>query len=109
MNPDGSDPKQVTNLPTEADGVTIAGNGKLLLITSEVYPACAATPAVVGAEYNADCNKQHLDQDAASKVKARIYTTLLYRHWTSYQGPRRSHLLVMNLENGKVQDFTPGT
>ena len=108
MNPDGSDPKQITNLPTEADGEILAGNGRLILITSEVYPACAATPAVVGAEYNADCNKQHLDQDAASKVKARIYTSLLYRHWTAYQGPRRSHLLVMNLDTGKVQDFTPG-
>lgn len=108
MNPDGSDPKQVTNLPTEADGVTIAGNGKLILITSEVYPSCAAVPAVAGAEYNADCNKQHLDQDAASKVKARVYTTLLYRHWTAYQGPRRSHLLVMSLDSGKIQDFTPG-
>ena len=44
------------------------------MFTSEVYPECGADDA---------CNKKNIDADAASKVKARIYTELLYRHWTA--------------------------
>ena len=74
MDPDGGNAKQVTNLATEADGVTVSPDGKNLLFTSEVYPECGADDA---------CNKKLLDEDKASKVKARIYTELLYRHWTA--------------------------
>ena len=50
-----------------------------------------------------------LDAEKASKVKARIYTDLLYRHWNGWQGKRRSHLLVMPVAGGAVRDLTPGT
>ena len=106
MAPDGSDPRQVTNLPTGADGVTVAPSGKWILFTSDVYPECAA--AAVGADYNADCNKKAIDVEAANKVKARIYTSLLYRHWNAYRGKQRRHLLVQSFDTGRVQDFTPG-
>ena len=43
-----------------------------------------------------------------SKVKARLITTLLYRHWTSWQGNTRSHLLSISLADGKAVDLTPG-
>src|SRR5262249_22435674 len=43
-----------------------------------------------------------------SKVKARSYTTLLYRHWTNWQSKRRSHLMVVDLDGGPVKDLTPG-
>jgi dipeptidyl aminopeptidase/acylaminoacyl peptidase len=106
MNSDGSDPRQVTNLPTGADGVTVAPSGKWILFSSDVYLECVA--AAVGADYNADCNKKAADAEAANKVKARVYTSLLYRHWTAYQGRQRRHLLVQSLETGRLQDFTPG-
>jgi len=40
MNPDGSDPKQVTSLSTEAGGVLYSPDEKNLVFTSEVYPEC---------------------------------------------------------------------
>ena len=86
MDPDGGNAKQVTNLSTEADGSIFSPDGKNLVFTSEVYPECGADDA---------CNKKNLDAEKASKVKARIYTELLYRHWTAWQGKRRSHLLVI--------------
>ena len=85
MDPDGGNAKQVTNLSTEADGHIFSPDGKNLVFTSSVYPECGADDA---------CNKKLLDAEKASKVKARIYTELLYRHWTGWQGKRRSHLLV---------------
>jgi dipeptidyl aminopeptidase/acylaminoacyl peptidase len=104
----GSDARQITNLPTEADGETISPDGKLILFTSQVYPACAANPATPGFEYDPDCNKKKLDEGNASKMRARVYSHLLYRHWTHYEGARRTHLLVQSLDGGKPKDLTPG-
>ena len=99
MDPDGRNATQVTNLATEADGHLFSPDGKNLLFTSAVYPECGADDA---------CNKKNLDAEKASKVKARIYTELLYRHWNTWQGKRRSHLLVTPVAGGAVRDLTPG-
>jgi dipeptidyl aminopeptidase/acylaminoacyl peptidase len=109
MKPDGSDAKAVTNLPTGADGVTVSPDGKLILIVSDVYPECEPQNPGPGAEYDPVCNKTKLDQDTASKMDARVYTALLYRHWTQYEGKRRRHLLIQALDgSGKIHDLTPG-
>jgi dipeptidyl aminopeptidase/acylaminoacyl peptidase len=100
MDPDGSNAKQVTALSTEADGVLFSPDGKNLVFTSQVFPDCGADDA---------CNKKKLDEEKASKVKARIYTELLYRHWTRWQSQRRSHLLVIPVGGGAAKDLTPGT
>ena len=99
MDPDGGNAKQATNLSTEADGVLFAPDGKNLVFTSEVFPDCADDA----------CNKQKLDAEAANKVHARIYTDLLYRHWTHWQSPRRSHLMAVAVTGGTARDLTPGS
>ncbi|HZH84724.1 MAG TPA: S9 family peptidase, partial [Phototrophicaceae bacterium] len=108
MAADGSDARQLTNLPTEAEGEIVSPDGKLLLFTSLVYPECTNAGAKPGADYDAGCNKTRLDQEAASKMHARVYTHLLYRHWTAYQGARRSHLLIQSIDGGTPKDLTPG-
>jgi len=100
MDPDGGNARQVTNLATEADGHLFSPDGKNLVFTSAVYPECGADDA---------CNKTNLDAEKAGKVKARIYTELLYRHWNAWQGKRRSHLLVTPVAGGAIRDLTPGT
>jgi len=99
MDPDGGNPKQVTFLSTEADGVLFSPDGKNLLFTSDVFPECGADDA---------CNQRNLNADKSSKVKARIYTELLYRHWTRWQTRQRSHLLVVPVAGGAAKDLTPG-
>lgn len=109
MNADGTDPKPITNVPTGADRVTVSPDGKLILFTSEVYPECAPATPRPGVEYDSACNNTNLTQENASKMKARVYTSLLYRHWTRYQGRRRQHLLIQALDgSGKIRDLTPG-
>ena len=44
---------------------------------------------------------------AASKVKAQIFTHLLYRHWNHYTGDKRSHLFLVSVESGAIRDLTP--
>ena len=109
MNADGSDPMELTDVPTEAAGELISPDGKLLLFSSAVYPACSAEDAKPGIAYDAACNKTKRDEEAASKMHARLYTGLLYRHWTEYQGARRKHLLIRPLSGGPAKDLTPGT
>ncbi|MEO8661376.1 MAG: S9 family peptidase [Bryobacteraceae bacterium] len=98
MSADGSNPKQITTLSTEADGVTYSPDGKNLVFTSDVFPDCPDDA----------CNARKLEAEKASKVKARVYTNLLYRHWTAFQTARRKHLLVIPAEGGPAKDLTPG-
>lgn len=100
MDASGSDPKQITNLSTEAGGVLFSPDGKNLLFTSDVFPDCGADDA---------CNRRKLEEEKTSKVRARIYTQLLYRHWTRWQAARRSHLMVAPAGGGAVKDLTPGS
>jgi len=98
MNADGSDAKQVTSLSTEAEGVVFSPDGQKLVFTSSVYADCP----------DEACNKNRIEADKTGKVNARVYTTLLYRHWTDWQSKRRSHLMVVDVTGGPVKDLTPG-
>ncbi|MCC6587542.1 MAG: S9 family peptidase [Bryobacterales bacterium] len=98
MNRDGSGARQLTAIATEADGVVWSPDGKNLVFVSEVYPDCP----------DEACNKRKIDEEKASKVKARVLTSLLYRHWDQWQGPRRKHLFVVPVEGGAPRDLTPG-
>jgi dipeptidyl aminopeptidase/acylaminoacyl peptidase len=97
-NADGSSPKQLTNLSTEAGGVMWSPDGRSLVFTSDVYPDCP----------DEACNKRRLDAEKNSKVKARIYTELLYRRWNQWRSARRSHVMVVPASGGTPKDLTPG-
>jgi dipeptidyl aminopeptidase/acylaminoacyl peptidase len=98
MAADGTGARQVTSLATEAGGVLYSPDGKNLVFTSQVFPECSDDA----------CNTARLDAERDSKVHARIYTTLLYRHWTEWRTKRRSHLFVVPIEGGPPKDLTPG-
>ena len=99
MNADGSSTRQITRLSTEASGVLVSPNGALLVFLSSVYPECGADDA---------CNARLIAEEEKNKVKARLYSSLLYRHWNEWQGPRRRHLLVGKIDGTEVKDLTPG-
>jgi dipeptidyl aminopeptidase/acylaminoacyl peptidase len=92
------EPHHFTSISTEADGAMWSPDGQNTLFTSAVYPDCADDA----------CNKQRDDAAAASKVKARIFTALLYRHWNAYTGDKRSHLFLVPAAGGTPRDLTPG-
>ena len=90
-------PHRLTSLSTEADGAIWSPDSKQILFVSSVYPFC-----------NDDsCNKDHDDEKAQSKVKAQIFTHLLYRHWTAFTGDKRSHLFLVSVDGGTPRDLTP--
>ncbi len=93
---------KLTSISTEADGATWSPDGQSILFTSSVYPDCATTPDPDA------CNKTRDEEQAASKVKAKIFTTLLYRHWNAFTGDKRSHLFLVPAAGGTPRDLNPG-
>ena len=101
-----SNPKKLTSISTEADGALWSPDARSIVFTSSVYPTCPAIgPADGGA--GDKCNAEKDAAAAASKVKARIFTHLLYRHWDHYTGDKRSHLFLLDVATGAVRDLTP--
>jgi len=95
---DGGDPRQLTSLSTEADGVTWSTHSDMLIFTSQVYPDCPDDA----------CNAHRLKEAEESKVKAQIFTELLYRHWDSWREGRYTHLFAIPAKGGTPRDLTPG-
>jgi len=98
-------PKRLTSVSTEADGVVWSPNSKRILFVSRVYPECSDEATWTDEDL---CNKKKDDAAAANPVKAQIFEHLLYRHWNSYIGTKRSHVLVVSATDGDaVRDLTP--
>src|SRR5579885_259262 len=99
MAADGDQPRQITHLSTGASGVLVSADGKRLVFLSDVFPECGADDA---------CNKRRLEEESKAKSKARIYTSLLFRHWDHWESKRRQHVLVINADGTNLKDLTPG-
>ena len=54
------------------------------------------------------CNADRDEAAAASKVKAQIFTHLMYRHWNHFTGDKRSHLFLVTVDSGAMRDLNPG-
>jgi dipeptidyl aminopeptidase/acylaminoacyl peptidase len=94
-------PHQVTNISTGADGGIWSPDGKSIVFLSSVYPDCKDDA----------CNKQRDEELSKSKVKAKTFTKLLYRHWNSYTEFKRSHLFAISADANPAsvgRDLTPG-
>ena len=98
-------PRQLTHVSTEADGAEWSPDSTRILFTSRVYPECSDEQAWRDEE---NCNKRRDDAAAKSQVKALTFDYLLYRHWNSYVGSKRNHVLMVSEKDGnEIRDLTP--
>ena len=95
--------KKLTHLGGGAGSVKWLRDGSALVLVSDVYPDCGVDPA---------CTDQ---KDAAAEKrpsKARVITSLLYRHWNAWQEPTRTHIIYVPIAastgGGSPRDLTPG-
>jgi dipeptidyl aminopeptidase/acylaminoacyl peptidase len=102
-------PHQATEISTGADGGIWSPDGKNIVFVSAVYPDCKDDA----------CNKQRDEELKKSKVKAKIFSRLFYRHWSTFTEFKRSHLFVVGAFVSNAQalgtsasttprDLTPG-
>jgi dipeptidyl aminopeptidase/acylaminoacyl peptidase len=90
-------PHQVTSISTGADGAIWSPDGKNIVFVSAVYPDCNP-PSPGSGVTSDDCNKKRDEELKNSKVKAKIFTRLMYRHWNAYTEFKRSHLFVISAD-----------
>jgi dipeptidyl aminopeptidase/acylaminoacyl peptidase len=104
----------LTSISTEASGELWSPDGKNILFTSDVYPECDGSVSE-----EATCNANRIEAAEKSKVRAQIFTHLLYRHWNAYKEGKRSHIFIAEVpdtSSGAVivagvrtpRDLTPG-
>ncbi len=99
LSTEGGEPAPLKHLSTGADLVKWSPDGKLLAFTSWVYPDCQDDA----------CNSARDAERGKSKVQARIYDHLLFRHWTHWNEGKRSHLFVVAADGGAApRDLTAG-
>ncbi len=95
---DGGEALQLTRLSTGATGVIWSPAGTHLAFVSSVFPDCPTDEA----------NRKRLEELERSKVKARLYDHLLFRHWNAWRDGTRSHVFVIPAAGGAALDLTPG-
>ncbi len=70
-----------------------------LKIVSSVYPDCTTQ----------ECNEEKDKAEAESKVKAKIFTELMYRTFNDWRGDKRSHLFMYDLQSKEYFDLMLGS
>ena len=89
----------------DADNAIWSPDSKSIVFTAEVYPDC---PAIVpNSDSGQKCDADRDADQAASPVKAQLFTHLLYKHWNHFTGDKRSHLFLLDLSTGQARDLTP--
>jgi dipeptidyl aminopeptidase/acylaminoacyl peptidase len=94
----GGEASPLTSLSGGADNIVWSPDGASLAFTSKVFPDCR----------DDECNAKRVKARDDSKMKARAYDRLLYRHWTDWSDGRRGHLFVVPIAGGTPKDLTPG-
>jgi dipeptidyl aminopeptidase/acylaminoacyl peptidase len=100
----GGEARQLTNISTEASTPMWSPSGKSLAFVSSVYPEFSDKPY---SESNG-LNKKKDEEKERSKVKARVMTKLLYRHWNTWVDEKKQHIFVVHLDGTAPRDCTPG-
>jgi dipeptidyl aminopeptidase/acylaminoacyl peptidase len=103
IRPSGGEAEQVTRLAADINGFKLFRDGKRMIVAVDVWP---------NARSIAESAKRD-DERAKSKVKARVYEQLLFRHWDQWEDGKYSHLFLWTSPEagGKVddaRDLTPG-
>ncbi len=104
----GGEARKLTSISTEASQPVWSPDGQHLAFVSAVFPGFSARPFAESDRLN----QEKLSARETSKVKAKLFDQLLYRHWDSWVEDKRQHVFVLPVRNGAAagepRDVTPG-
>ena len=95
---DGGQPQVLTDLPLDVDNLFVFPDGERLGFTLEVYPDAVDLAQTV----------EHDQRIAADPVTARVYDSLLYRHWDRWEDGKRKHVFVWTIGSEAPIDLMTG-
>ncbi len=121
---------QVTNVESGGDGAVWSPDSQRLLFVAQVYPECSVKggekekegaltryevprkrrgPRLEDATWEEEnkCDQAKDQEGSGDPAKAEIWTSLLYRHWNAFTGPKRTHVMVVDADGKNVRDLTP--
>lgn len=97
IKPTGGEAEQVTKVETDINAFRVMPDGKRLVLAIDVWPKAKSIADSVKVD----------DAKAKSKVGARVYDELLFRHWDTWEDGKFSHLFMWSSDKD-VRDLTPG-
>lgn len=92
---DGSNEKQITDVYSGISGVEFLHGNEDFIFKSMVYPDLTTQNE----------NQKRDKAKSESKVKAKVFTELMYKHWNDWRGPKRSHLFHFDPATGNLIDL----
>ena len=106
---DGGEARALTSLSTGASQPVWSADGKMIGFVSAVFAEFSSKPFAESDKLN----KEKQDARDNGKVKARVITSLLFRHWDEWVEDKRQHLFVVKVKpdgtaDGEPRDVTPG-
>ncbi|MFH1531177.1 MAG: S9 family peptidase [Pseudomonadota bacterium] len=94
----GGEARLVTTLATGGATPRWLPGGQGLVFTSRIYAGCQGDAA---------CNAKQLQADKDDPVTAKVFKTLMYRHWDHWRDGRVAHLHVTSLDGKTALDLMP--
>ena len=88
----------VSALPIDVNNFKLAPGGKRVLLSVDVFAACAGDADVVA------CTKKKLDERKADKASGTVYDKIFVRHWDTWSDGRRSQLFIAGLGDDGTLD-----
>jgi dipeptidyl aminopeptidase/acylaminoacyl peptidase len=95
---DGGAATQVTSFPVDVNAFRLFSDGRRLALAMDVYPALSTLDETAAKDAEL----------ATSKVKARIYDELLFRHWSTWEDGKRSHVFTWTPGGAAPTDLMKG-
>ena len=89
---EGGEAAQVTKLPVDVDAFMLTPDGQTIVFAADVFVDCDTL----------ECTAKRNEEASKKKSTAKIYDSLLFRHWDTWFEGRRAHLFAQKVAGGPV-------
>jgi len=85
---------QITDFATGVSSPALSSDKKSIVFISNIFPQCGSDNF---------CNKKLMESSENGPVQACMTDKLMFRHWTEYNGEKKSSLILFNIDSKYYQ------